>query len=141
MQHHYPWIGYGSVEQLAEQIDPGKTVYVKGTTETHASDASGIAIKIFSVRISHLTPEAVHYVEIRTGRITMHAQGPFSEEDAQKAQARTGDAEQIIMAWLKSKGFNVINAIIAEPKDIKLLNGGAHCMRYDEETGRIVAAK
>lgn len=141
MLHHYPWIGYGRVEQLADNTDPGKTVYIKGTSETQPSGRDGVATRIYSVRVSHLTPEAVHYVEIRTGRILMHANGPFEEEDAIKAQQRTDDAEELVAAWLRSKGFRVINAIIAEPKDIKLLSGGAHFMKFDEETGRIVAAE
>lgn len=48
--NNLPWVGYDTVEALAAEADPGRTIYVNSTSETLSSQ-----------------PGLVHYVEIRAG--------------------------------------------------------------------------
>jgi hypothetical protein len=52
-----------------------------------------------------------------------------------------GPAEHIVCQRLTAAGWQIMEATIAFPKNLKLLNGSYNFMRYDETADRFVVVE
>jgi hypothetical protein len=131
-------IGYPTVEALAADLAAGQVVYVLPTAECVDTFAQ---VRTFAHRV---------WVQAKAGRDVLYCavptghsqQYPGAEKDpaAGAADARNRSACDLIGGFLASLGLRPKAALIARPKDLKMLDGDFRGMRYDKATDRFVPA-
>lgn len=135
------FIGYGDLSRWAASADKQQPVYAKPIADPGKPDSRGVSIQTHVVLVQQIDEhDHVHYVRIVTGRETCingdRLPGP------KNVQARTQSAWEIVQGWLLANGFQLREAVIAQPHGLSLLNGHAdEIMRYDEKLDRFVVAE
>jgi hypothetical protein len=131
------FLGFPSLEKLLEQPIVRNTVYVLSLAETSASDHFGRCV--LAVHVQAVLVEAIGYVMIQTGAFAEINGHALDGNERDNVTRRTDSALGLIRDFCRDAGFNVVEATFASPKDLKLLNGTAEFLRYDEQFDDFVA--
>jgi len=152
-------IGYGSIEEWAAngpRNTPGVTsptavkprdfvtVYLALTSQSHTDtlDApSGHGPQLttvrFTIRVARLDEQGdIHYWQQHLGTYpTFDGRTPMFPIDEAESRTHLG-ALDLIREWLATQGFSkIVNAQVAFPKDLVLLDGHTSFLRYTKNQG------
>jgi len=153
-------IGYGSIEEWAANgphnnpaitsptaVKPRDyvTVYLALTSQAHTETLSGpsapqLTTVRFTIRVARLDEQGdIHYWQQHLGTYpTFDGRTPMFPNE--EAEARTNlDALALIREWLATQGFSkIVNAQVAFPKDLVLLDGHTSFLRYVKDKGWVL---
>jgi hypothetical protein len=138
------FVGYADLVDLLTDLLPGQDVYILLSYVTQPTDLIPLEYTRSYLTVSAVNPESpylIRYWRIRIGEIeTMRGApaDPNRPEGRDRLRARGESAEQIVRDLIKSLGFRVVEALMAIPEKLRLLDGSYRFMRYDRETDRFV---
>lgn len=127
---HY--ISYGSLENFAEGVPPGETVYAESIITQGKTNNHGVRLEKMMIQVSWLDGERVHVCRIPLGYLQYVYDHPVGEHDLRLE--RREQAWRIVRDWLGAR-FEVCEAVVATPRDYTFLDGQARFLRWDGEAG------
>lgn len=134
------YIGFSTLEGLAEVLDSTRPVYANVIQENTHNDKHGIRYYEHVVVVAQpggLNGSAVqnggimNYWRMQVAMTQYIANTPLSSDHEQRLAAAKS-AWECVRGWLKSR-YTVHEAIPAFPKALKLLNGDTTLLHYDKE--------
>jgi len=129
------FIGYETLETWAQAADPALPVYAMLVETTGPTGNYGLAWREVQARVFQVRDGQAHYCLITVaGWQTIHGKALDAEKRQQQDRAARS-AWRHIAAWLREQGYHVTQATVAVPKDLRLLNGAAAFLTYDQEQG------
>lgn len=127
------FIGYPTVEELVQAVKPNATAYTLSLTRD-LPGTSGIIRHQEIIAVQFVEGTTVHYCRFRVGTYETLCGSPFGEVSAQEVAARAAGAFRIVQHYLTEQGCTVKPGVVAVPKDLSLLEGGADFLGYNRET-------
>lgn len=134
MTRHY--LGFSIVEDLCEESIVDRTVYVQPVRVTTA-ESMGIASQYLMIQ-AMLPGDVVGYVRILVGQFNIANGRAFDDEAADAVYRRLQDATDVMREWLAERGFRVVRATFAAPRDFRLISGSADFLDYNLDTDTFV---
>lgn len=134
------FIGYSGVESFARNIEPGARVYLM-LLEDHAIGSQGVGAMSCALTAQSTILDDVAYVRVIVARVQTVQGEPFDTGEARERTAAALEALRIVREWLTRRGFEVVEATIAAPRDLKYLEGQAECLRYDKARRTYIEAQ
>lgn len=132
MQKHF--IGYGLLEDWADQADLAKSVLADAVSSPGPTSKQGLRQDKLSVYVAQIDPDGnVHYCSLACGYLSYVAGRPFDTDHEQRKQ-RQEQVYQLILDWLKEHGFYVRRAVVATPTNLRFLDGWANFIQYNKDT-------
>jgi len=131
------FIGFGSLEEWLKSIDPHRYVCVLGVEEPGQTNRVGVRTDDLLVVVSQpvSAENLVLYVRLHVGIIEYLNGSPWGDNHAERRE-RFKQVEKLVREWLIEKGLNVVAGIVAQPKDLRYLDGWADFLGYDKENKR-----
>ncbi len=133
------YIGYPSLEAWARAARREEPVYACLVEEPQPPSKHGLQEMLLVVWVSQPRPatEEIHYFRCRVGLLEYVGSAPFGNDHPERKQ-RAEEAWALIRDWLKEKGFEVREGVVAYPKGLKLFEGWPEFLKYDEARRRYV---
>ena len=133
------FIGYGSLEGLLDSHPTGAPVFISLNEEQGQPGQYGIALHTFALIVSDIRDGHARYCRIVLGRVQTINGEVFDTGSRERTRQRALSAYRLIEEYIITRhGFTVESAMIAMPRDLKLLDGWADFLRYDKEADRFV---
>ena len=126
------FIGFGLLEDWRWAIDPARPVQADCIVDSngHAKNVSLTYWKQVIV-VSQSKDGDVAYCRIVVDTYkSMNGVTPAFEADKHRRHAETAWA--VIQTWLAEQGLRWQRAVVATPRNLKMLEGYADCLRYDK---------
>ncbi len=134
------FIGYGSLEGLLDSHPTGAPVFISLNEEQGQPGQYGVALHTFALMVSDIRDGHARYCRMVLGRVQTIGGEAFDTGSRERTRRRALSAYRLIEEYIITKhGFAVESAMIALPRDLKLLDGWADFLRYDKEADRFVA--
>ena len=129
------FIGYATLEQLAEVLDVSRPVYASATQNPGKQTKQGIYTCRAEIAVEQPDDRGdVHYCALLLGRYTALIGVPDFDPNKTKIVARQEQVLALVNAWLRSRGFTVREAQISKPDNLRLLDGWFESLVYDQAT-------
>lgn len=131
-------VGFPTLEEFSRHALKEAPVNVYAITEAGKFGQHGMCMVNSTVMVSQVAGAELLYVSIAVSRFeSQNGRTPlFADIPGQPDHPRLAkQAFDIITAWLTEQGFAVRNAVVARPRNLKLLEGRAGCMTYSKEQG------
>jgi len=139
MMNEKLFIGYGSLEGLLDSHPTGAPVFISLNEEQGQPGQYGIALHTFALIVSDIRDGHARYCRIVLGRVQTINGEVFDTGSRERTRQRALSAYRLIEEYIITRhGFTVESAMIAMPRDLKLLDGWADFLRYDKEADRFV---
>ncbi len=119
------FIGYNSLEDFLEHADPALPVYLSLVSHEERGP-QGVPIVYGDVRVFQIRDGLAHYWLFRAATMVGF------EPDEKKVQA-AHSALDCVRSILAGRGFSVVPATVAVPKDLRLMRADTGLMRFDKE--------
>lgn len=129
------FIGYATLEMLAEVMDVNRPVYASATQNPGKPTKQGIYTCRAEIAVEQPDDRGdVHYCALLLGRYTALIGVPDFDPNKPKVGARQEQVLALVNAWLHSRGFTTREAQISKPDNLRLLDGWFESLHYDKET-------
>ncbi len=139
MMNEKLFIGYGSLEGLLDSHPTGAPVFISLNEEQGQPGQYGVALHTFALIVSDIRDGHARYCRIVLGRVQTINGEVFDTGSRERTRQRALSAYRLIEEYIITRhGFTVESAMIAMPRDLKLLDGWADFLRYDKEADRFV---
>jgi len=139
MMNEKLFIGYGSLEGLLDSHPTGAPVFISLNEEQGQPRQYGVALHTFALIVSDIRDGHARYCRIVLGRVQTINGEVFDTGSRERTRQRALSAYRLIEEYIITRhGFTVESAMIAMPRDLKLLDGWADFLRYDKEADRFV---
>jgi hypothetical protein len=132
------FIGYARLEEWAEAISILDPVYACLIVDSEAGPLD-IRNDHYFIHCAQPRGDTVHYFRTKVA-LVQRVNDVFLNEDHERRLERARQAWEIVREWLQERGFAVREALVAYPRDLKLLEGEAGFMGYDKERGYFMLA-
>ena len=131
------FIGYDSLEEWAETTDKARPVYALPIQEPGKTDSHGIRSDDLVIVVAQTVPAeaATHYVRLHVTSLEYLNGSPWGDGHGER-KGRSNQVWELVQAWLSEQGFTVRQAAVAHPKDLRLLDGWANFIGYDQKQER-----
>ena len=134
------FIGYGSLEGLLDTHPADAPVFLSLNEEQGPPGQYGIALHTLALTVSDIRDGHARYCRMVVGRVQAIGGEAFDTGSRERTRQRALSAYRLIEEYIITRhGFTVESAMIAMPRDLKLLDGWADFLRYDKEADRFVA--
>lgn len=138
--HEKQFIGYGSLEGLLDTHPTGTPVFISLNEEQGQPGQYGIALHTFALTVSDIRDGHARYCRMVLGRVQMINGESFDTGSRERTRRRALSAYQLVEEYIITRhGFTIESAMIAMPRDLKLLDGRADFLRYDKEADRFIS--
>lgn len=130
------FIGYATLEKLAQVMDVTRPVYATATQNPGKPDRHGMYLCRAEIVVEQPDDRGdVHYCVLLIGRYTVLIHAPYFDSSKGKIVARQAQAFQLVNDFLTGmKGFTVREAQISKPENVRLLEGWFDALVYDKVT-------
>ncbi len=118
------FIGYNSLEDFMTHADPALPVYLSLVSHEERGP-HGVPIVYGEVRAFQIRDGLAHYWLFRAATMV-----GFTDEKKVKAAHSALDCVRSILA---GRGFSVVPATVAVPRDLRLMRAGTGLMHFDED--------
>jgi hypothetical protein len=135
-RHHF--IGYQRFSEWQHAIDPYRDVYAASVSELSDGGLPGLVIIRHFIVVSQIDRDNhVHYARALTDRYESQ-DGVRPMFYAEQHAHRASSAWALLLDWLSRRHprLEVRKAIVAVPKDLKLLTGVPDFMHFDQAANR-----
>lgn len=128
------FVGFGTMEDWAAAIDQGQPVNAESVTETTAANKRYNLTRCTQLLlVSQVCGAEVLYCRKLTGAFLsadggLHPMG----DDLKKIIDRERSAWDVLVGWLEEQGLVYRRAMVALPTKMKLLDGNAGFLAYDQ---------
>src|SRR5512145_3368941 len=135
------YIGYDSLEEWERQAGlrhpSEKVVYLMPIETITQTLSSGLANHELAVISTQLDDHLAHYIRMIVANLT-YMQGEYlgDPKEERRARANLDQVSDFVHAWLFRLGYVVIRGHVAMPKDLRLVDGWADFLSYDQEHQR-----
>ena len=128
------FLGYPTLEGMFEEDNIFDDVVYALSVSTPVPMTGGLGITRYraAIVVQWFNSNIVHYCRIPTGSSDFLA-GLAMADDHDQREAGREQAWQIVLGWLKERVY-VVEATIAVPNDMVLLDGRAGFLVYDKES-------
>ncbi len=128
------FIGYATLEKLADVIDVQRPVYASCVQNPGRMDKYGMYICRAEIVVEQPDERGdVHYCLIPMGRYTVMPHVPEFDLNKPNIIALQRQAFQLVNDWLGDvMGFNVREAQISKPENLRMLEGWFEALVYDK---------
>lgn len=133
------FVGFGSAAEWKSAINQERQVNVAVITEIGPTNKMGLASGTSYLVLSQLRDDEVLYLLVPVTRFQAMGGRPFEREVDQHAR-RGETAQAIAVAWLDRAGIPHRTAVMATPRNLKLMEGTAEFLHYDKEADSYVMA-
>ncbi len=131
------FVGFTSLEGLAQVMDRRKPVYATATSEVISVPGAPMETRALAIVVSQIGGGGVvNMLKFPVGWI-QYVNGTPWTRDADARQAEAIQVYRHVVAWLREQGFSkVLDALIAVPRDVVMSEGDIRFLQRDEATGR-----
>jgi hypothetical protein len=127
------FIGFGTLEDWLAAIESSQPVNADCIVEPGASDRHGVAVCTQAIVCSQVTERGeVLYARVPVGRYQAFAGETRALFEPERHAARALAAWTVAQAWLSDQNLTIRRAVVAMPRNLKLLDGHCAFMRYDQ---------
>ena len=134
------FIGYGSLAGLLDSHPTGAPLFLSLNEEQGQPGQYGVRLNTFALMVSDIRDGHARYCRMVLGRVQTIGSNAFDTGSRERTRQRALSAYWLIEEYIINRhGFPVESAMIAMPRDLKLLDGWADFLRYDKEADRFVA--
>lgn len=135
------FVGFGQIEVLLNSHQREAPVYVQLCCETHGSGTPGYHVQEQVIVVSDVQDGVCRYWRKRLSRTELIGGRPFHEAEAKlhvefAGKVRAAVEKQIVEVYR----YRFLEAVVAAPRDLKLLDGEADFLRFDREARSYVPA-
>ena len=127
----YPlFIGYTTLEEWITVVDDDRPVFANLITEPGKPgqyDTRTDQLVILAAQADDVS--LVHYCRMIVGEMRYVAGDPPDRRPIELA----GQAWQLVQDWLKAQGLVVRKGVIAVPENLRLMNGWANFLQFDQK--------
>jgi len=125
------FIGFGTLEDWRRAIDPARPVQANCIVDSNGhSKHVGLAYYKQVIIVSQVQNGDVMYCRIPVDSYEA-VNGHTPAFEPERHQRRAESAWEIIRAWIANQGLIWQRAIVAVPRGLKMLEGYADCLHYD----------
>jgi len=118
------FVGFPQLEHLLETLQEGQPVFACSVDEAqHTQDRFWLQ-RSYIVISQARTDGAVYYCRIKTAAIQYAGSMPLDDDHAERRQ-RALELWTTVLAYLDGEGIETTPAVIAMPRDLALIDGGA----------------
>jgi hypothetical protein len=131
------FLGFFSIEDLAHELAKSRDLVAYLLPLAEVTRSGGMGLKSHSITVQGLTRSGsvVAYCKVDMGWYDCMSSGlPLDAAAAAAVNRRTETAEPLVRAWLQARGFEVVPATFAPPKDYRMLLGTAGFLTVDKAT-------
>ena len=133
------YIGHAKLEEFVSQLRPDRTLYLALLEQwipgTDGIDLFGMELWL-QTSVWDGLEHNIFYWKLSVGQIIAPGGEPWPEEQTRIRVAGNSALEAVrqYLGGQPNVGTVDESAVIAMPKDLKLLNGSAHCLTFDRAT-------
>jgi len=132
------YIGFARVEEWARVLDTQRPVYACSIEEPGPIGPYNTSVNDLVVVLAQPDDRGdVLYCRRHVGAVS-RVNGRDFDEDASGRRARATAAYRIVWEWLNQRRLNVREAVVAMPRDLRWMNGGAGFLRWDGDAKQFV---
>lgn len=129
------FIGYADLLEWRKAIDPRQPVYASPVIQPGSVSKQGLRVDRAEIHVAQ--PDEwgdVHYWQFTVGRWQELSHAPdFGARDREKVITRRDEIWSLIKVWLDEQGLVVRDALIAFPRNLRLLEGTPGILRWNQE--------
>ena len=135
------FVGYGTLEALLQSHEPATPLYAILTSETAPAQFAGAQVVSLVLVVGDVQNGVARQWRRTVGRFSHVAEQPLqSVEQVKRTRARAQQAYELLThALVVAQRFEVHNALIATPPDVRILEGDTDCFHYDTPTDSYIA--
>jgi len=127
------YLGYGELEELLRDHDPGQPVFLLSLDTPGQGDRKyGIALNEVSLEVESVSGDQVRYCHLRIGQYQALHSDPLDPEHQARVAARGEQVKRLVCEYLEEHGFTWRPCITAKPKSLRYLNGWANFLAWNE---------
>ena len=124
------FIGYTTLEEWITVVDDDLPVFANLINETGKSGQYDIRTDQLVIMAAQPGDESiVHYCRLVVSEMRYLVGDPPDRRPIELA----GQAWQLVQDWLKAQGLVVRKGVIAVPENLRLMNGWANFLRFDQK--------
>jgi len=123
------YIGYDSLEDFLEHANLKAPVYVS-LVSLDDQGPHGVPIRYSDVRVFQIRNALAHYWLFRVQAATTVGYAPDT-----KGVKAAFSALESVKDILQSRGFSIVPATVAVPRDLRLMRASTGLMRFDKSQG------
>jgi hypothetical protein len=123
------FIGYTTLEEWITAVDDDRPVFANLITEHGKPDQYETRTNQLVILAAQPDDDLVNYCRLVVGEMRYVDGDPPDQRPIELA----GQAWQLIQDWLKAQGFVVRKGIIAVPENLRLMNGWANFLSFDQK--------
>ena len=124
------FIGYTTLEEWISVVDDDRLVFANLITVHGKPGPFDTYTDQLVIMAAQADDESlVHYCRLVVGEMRYVDSDPPDQRPIELA----GQAWQLIQDWLKAQGFVVRKGIIAVPENLRLMNGWANFLSFDQK--------
>lgn len=134
-----PFVGFGRSSDWLTEVDRSLPVNAECVEEAGRAGKYGMSVTSVQIVVSQVNNGEVLYFMCQVDEyVTINGQimGSGKEEESHQRRAKT--AYDLTLAWLSAARIYTRKAIIATPKNYKMLRGVQTYMKYDKESDSYV---
>jgi hypothetical protein len=140
MTHDFPlFIGYTTLEAWMEAIDPSRPVFACKITEPGENSTYVQETRIVIMIAQPDESDLVHYCRLPVGHVKIFFGESFGKEHQQQVELAE-QAWKLVYKWLKGKGLPMRQGVVATPANLRMVDGQAGCLHFDNQEQRYVVA-
>lgn len=118
------FVGFQHLEHLLETLQEGQPVYACNVYETQHTQDRFWQQRTYIIVSQARTDGAVYYCRIKTATIQYAGSMPLDDDHAARRE-RAFDLWTSVLTYLYNEGIETTPAVIAMPRDLALIEGGA----------------
>jgi hypothetical protein len=128
------FVGYGQLENWLNAINKTRPVFANLITEPGKYGEYGHHTDTLTILVAQpdVSEGIVHYCRVVVGKIQYLGNDPFTPNHQQRLDL-AGEAWLIVSAWFAEQSLVVHPGIIAIPANLKLMDGSAGFLGFDQE--------
>ena len=132
------FVGYGTLDALLQSHEPATPLYAILTSETAPAQAQVVSLVLV---VGDVQNGVARQWRRTVGRFSHIAEQPLqSVEQVKRTRERAQQAYELLThALVFVQRFEVHNALIAAPPDVRILEGDTDCFHYDTSTDSYIA--
>lgn len=135
------FIGFADLTPMFTGVPQDTPVYLNVTSRSYPTKGKFVYdIVKYRLLVQVIDPQGmVRYVQHIVAQIGAPNGVPW-EHEMPAVRQRVTSAERIVRDWLTARGWTVLDAEIAMPRTLILLETRLSCLRYDKQTGTYLPA-
>ena len=135
------FVGYGTLEALLQSHEAGAPLYAVLASETAPGQFGGAQVVSLVLVVGDVQNGVARQWRRIVGRFSHIAEQPLqSVAQVKRTRERAQQAYELLThALVFVQRFEVHNALIAAPPDVRILEGDTDCFHYDTPTDSFIA--